>query len=61
MLGTTIGNVYGITLGIDVVTYLGYLDGSLDGSNDDKLGVLLLGGSLGYTHGKVLGCPIVHL
>ena len=52
MLGTVLGNLYGTTLGIDVVTELGYLDGSFDGSNYGILEVLLLGGSLGYTGGK---------
>ena len=44
-------NLYGVTLGLDVVTELG----SLDGSNDGLLEVLLLRGSLGYTDGKFLG------
>ena len=34
---------------------MGPLDGSLDFSNDVKLEGLFFGGSLGYTHGKVLG------
>ena len=50
-----IGNVYGITLGIDVVIELCLLDGSFDGYNVGKFEGLLLGGSLGYTDGKVLG------
>ena len=33
---------------------MGSLDGSLDGSNDIKLEILLLGDSLGYTYGGVL-------
>ena len=36
-------------------TYLVSLDGSLDGSDDGKLEVLLIGGSLGSTYGKALG------
>ena len=55
MIGNILGNVYGITLYIYVVTYLGSLDGSLDGFNDDKLEGLLIEGSLGYNHGKVIG------
>ena len=31
------------------------LNGSFDGSNYNKLEVLLLGGSMGYTDGKVIG------
>ena len=27
VLGTILGNVYGITLGLDIVTELGFLDG----------------------------------
>ena len=54
-LGPILGNVDVITLGIDVVTELGSLDESFDGSNDVKLEVLLLGGLLGFTDGKVLG------
>ena len=34
---------------------MGYLDGSFDGSNDVKLEGLLLGDSLVYNDGKVLG------
>ena len=30
-------NVYGITISMDVGTYLGYLDGSFYGSNDGKI------------------------
>ena len=33
LICTILGNFYGITLGIDVVSELGYLDGSFDGSN----------------------------
>ena len=51
MLGTIPGNVYGIALEFDVVSELGSLDGSFGGSNDGKVGVLLLGGSLRSTDG----------
>ena len=37
MLGTTLENIYGITLVIDAGTELGSLHGSLDTSNDGKL------------------------
>ena len=53
--GTILLNVYGIILGLDVGTQLDSLDGYFDGSNDGKLECLFLGGSLGYTDGKVLG------
>ena len=43
MLVTIIGNLDRITLGIDVGTELGYLDGSFDSSNDGKLESLFLG------------------
>ena len=39
----------------DVGTELEFLDGSFDGSNDDKLEGLLIVDSLVSTHGKVLG------
>ena len=55
VLGTIPVNVDGITLGLDVVTELGSLDGSFDGSNDGKLEGLFLGDSLGSTDVKVLG------
>ena len=55
VLGTILGKVYGITLGLDVVTKMGFLDVSFDGSNDDKLEGLLFGGSMTFTDGKVLG------
>ena len=57
-LGTILGilgNVYGITLGIDIRTKLGFLDGSFDVSNDGNLEGLLLGDSLRSTDGKLLG------
>ena len=44
LLSTIIGNVYGITTGLDVGTELGYLDGSYVGFNDDKLEGLFLEG-----------------
>ena len=48
-------NVYWITLGFDVGIDLGSLDGYFDGSNDNKLGRILIEGSLGSTDGIVLG------
>ena len=50
-----LGNVYESILGIYVVTYLGSLDGSFDGSNGGKLERLLLRDSLGFTDGKMYG------
>ena len=41
--GAILGNVDGITLDIDFVTELVYLDGCFGGSNDGKLEGLLLG------------------
>ena len=55
MLVTLLGNLYGITLGIDIGTELDSLYEYCDGSNDCKLEGLLFGYSLGYTDGKVLG------
>ena len=55
VFGTIPGNVYVITLGIDIGTYLSSLDGYFDGSNDVKLEKLFIGDSLGYTDGKVPG------
>ena len=55
VLVTILANVYGNSLGLDVGTYLGSLDGSFDGSNYGNIDRLLLGDSLGYTDGKVLG------
>ena len=43
LLGTILGNVYGIKHGLDVRTDLGYLDGSFDDSNDVKLEGSFLG------------------
>ena len=37
MLGTILGNVDVITLGLGVGTELGFLDGQFFGSNDGKL------------------------
>ena len=41
MLGNILGYVYLITLGIDVGTDLGSLDGYIDGSNYNKSYILL--------------------
>ena len=43
VIGTILENVDGITICIDVGTYLVSLDGSFDGSNDGNLEGLLLG------------------
>ena len=51
VLGTMLWNVYGITLGLDIETELGSLDGSFDGFHDEILEVLFLGESLGNTDG----------
>ena len=53
VLGTILENVDGITLFIDVGTYLVYSYVSFDGSNYGKLEELLIWGSLVYTDGKV--------
>ena len=55
MLSTILGNVDGITLGLDIGTELGFVHGSFDGSNDVKLECLLLVDSLGSTDGKMIG------
>ena len=55
MLGTLLGNVDVITLGIYVGTEMVSLVGSFDGSNDNNFEVLLIGGTLGFTYSKVLG------
>ena len=55
VFGTILGNVYRITLGIDIGTKLGILDVSFDDSNKGKLEGLLLGDSLGYTDVKLIG------
>ena len=54
MIENILGNINGITLGLDVGTELGYLDVSVDGYNYGKIEGLLLGGSLVYTNLKVL-------
>ena len=54
VIGTLLGNVDRITLGIDVGTNLNSLDRSFDGSNNGKLEVLLMGYSLVSTDGEVL-------
>ena len=46
VIGTLLGNVDGITIALDVVTEMGYLDGPFDGSNYGKLEGLLLGDSM---------------
>ena len=53
-LATILGEVDGITFGLDVAIALGYLDGSFDGSNDIKFNVLVIEYSLGHTDGKLL-------
>ena len=55
MLGTILGYVDRISLGIDVVTEIRSFYGSFDGSNDVKLEFLLLVESLVSTDDKVLG------
>ena len=46
VIGTILGNVDGIKIGLDVETNLGSVDGSIVGSNDVKLEGLLIVGSL---------------
>ena len=55
MLVTILGNVYGITLRLDIGTELEFLDESFDGYNEGKLEGLFLGDSLRSTDVKVLG------
>ena len=55
VLENIVGNASIITLGIDVGTELGFLNGYFNGSNDDHLEDLCLEDSLGYNHGQVLG------
>ena len=43
VIGTILGNIDVIALGLDVRTDLESLDGSFDGASDRKLEVLLLG------------------
>ena len=53
-IGAILGDVYGITIGIDVGTELVSLDGPFDGSNYCKLEGLFIEESLGSTSIKVL-------
>ena len=55
MLVTLLGNLYGITLGFDVVAKLESLYESFHGINGGKINALLLRESLEYTDGKVIG------
>ena len=55
MFGTMLGNVDVITLGLDVGIDLESLDGYFGVSNDGKLEVLFIGGSLGSTYCEILG------
>ena len=55
MLETILGDLETITLGLDVGTEMGYLDGSFYGSNDGKLEGLLIGDYLRFTNGKLIG------
>ena len=50
-----LGEVYGIKLGLDVRIYMGSLDGPFDGCNIGKIEDLVLGESLEYNDGKMLG------
>ena len=54
VIGTILGNVDGITLGIDVRTEMDYLDGSFDGSSGSKLEGLFLEFSMESTDVKVI-------
>ena len=55
VLGTILVIVDRITPRIDIITDLGYLDGSFDGYNDGNIEGFFFGYSLVYTDGKVLG------
>ena len=55
VIGTILGYANGITLGIDFGTEIGAIEVSYYDSKDVKAEGLLFGGTLGYTHGKVLG------
>ena len=55
VIGTILGNVYEIILGLDVGTELVPLYGFFDISNAVHLEALLLEDSMIYTNGKVLG------
>ena len=54
VIDTILGDLYGISLWIDVVPELGSLDEPFDGSNEGKLEFLLLGESLGSTNGEII-------
>ena len=55
VIDTAIGNVNGITLGIDIGTDMVSLEGYFDVSNDDKVEGLYLGDSMKSTDGGLLG------
>ena len=55
MFDTILGNLDRTTLGLDIGTELGFLDGSFDGSNECKIEVIFLGNSLLSTDVKFLG------
>ena len=55
LLGAILEHINGITLGLDVGTNMGYLDGSNDCTNYGTLEGLLLGDSPVYTDGNVFG------
>ena len=59
VLGIIIGNMDGITFGIDVGTELGCLGRYFCGSNDGNLDGLLNGVSLRSTDGNFFGCDEV--
>ena len=44
---TILVSVYGITIGLDFVTDMGYLDVFFDGSNDSNIEGLFIGGLIG--------------
>ena len=55
VIGTILGDLHVMMIGIDVVTELGPLDGSFDFINHVNLEGLFLGGSLWSTDDKLLG------
>ena len=55
VIDTILGNVDGITLGLNIGTELGPFYRYFDGSNDSNLEGFFLGGSLGSTDGKLIG------
>ena len=55
VLGTILGNVYVITLALDVGTDMGSLYGSFDFSNCGMLEGLFIGDSLIFTDNKMIG------